>query len=532
MKGEIYVMKILKRILPVFLSAVIIFGCFGGLEICASAAGKITRTTGYGQDGTAIVTLTPADEDNYITYTVDGTAPKTGSEKYTEEILVAEQTFFRAAEFTPEGKRVSGIKFTVKPRVAPVQLFAEKDGDFIKIKLYTETLGAKIYYTTDGTAPTAESKLYLNQFLVLDNTKIRAVAIKKDYTNSQRISRTITINSVKSAPEEDNADKEENNTAEDEDKPVTSVAKDKDELTLEKIDYHSTRMADSGYAYVTLTPQKTGSKIYYTTDGSKPTTESKLYKSRIKYTEPGVLRAIEYNSKGEKIGALNVTIKTRCAPVEMVSTALTGRTSTIKMSTETPGASIYYTLDGSIPDEIDGILYEGPITLSLTEKIRAVAIKEGPYVDGKMTELYAMEVPFKYENPKPNDPVYKEMADLVNDYRAKNGLTPLYFDEKITEAANIRAYELSVINGDKRPNLMSYTTVFSEVGVSVLLSSEIKCLYAGSAEAAVKSFIATDKDTGYLISTNHNYDSIGAGHYTDKKGCEYWVILIADSKSR
>lgn len=49
---------------------------------------------------------------------------------------------------------------------------------------------------------------------------------------------------------------------------------------------------------------------------------------------------------------------------------------TVSLETYTQGASIYYTLDNSTPT-ISSTLYEGPITLSETTTIKAIAVKEG-----------------------------------------------------------------------------------------------------------------------------------------------------------
>ena len=49
---------------------------------------------------------------------------------------------------------------------------------------------------------------------------------------------------------------------------------------------------------------------------------------------------------------------------------------TVEIDCGTAGASIYYTLDGSDPDE-SSTLYSGPITITQTTTIRAIGIKEG-----------------------------------------------------------------------------------------------------------------------------------------------------------
>ena len=49
----------------------------------------------------------------------------------------------------------------------------------------------------------------------------------------------------------------------------------------------------------------------------------------------------------------------------------------VTMSSETENASIYYTLDGSAPDDENGILYEGPVTINSTCTMRAKAYADG-----------------------------------------------------------------------------------------------------------------------------------------------------------
>ena len=49
----------------------------------------------------------------------------------------------------------------------------------------------------------------------------------------------------------------------------------------------------------------------------------------------------------------------------------------VTMSSETENASIYYTLDGSDPDKMNGTLYEGPVTINSTCILRAKAYADG-----------------------------------------------------------------------------------------------------------------------------------------------------------
>jgi hypothetical protein len=49
----------------------------------------------------------------------------------------------------------------------------------------------------------------------------------------------------------------------------------------------------------------------------------------------------------------------------------------LRISSDTAGASIYYTTDGSVPSPTNGSLYTGPITINHTQTVRAAAFKDG-----------------------------------------------------------------------------------------------------------------------------------------------------------
>jgi hypothetical protein len=60
----------------------------------------------------------------------------------------------------------------------------------------------------------------------------------------------------------------------------------------------------------------------------------------------------------------------------------------VTITTTTTGASIYYTLDGSIPSAVNGTHYTGPITISTTATLRAVSVVGGGSAGVVSTETY------------------------------------------------------------------------------------------------------------------------------------------------
>lgn len=114
------------------------------------------------------------------------------------------------------------------------------------------TPGATIYYTTDGTTPTAASSVYSGPVSVAMTETLKAVAAAPGYSDSNvgSASYTITLSAAT---------------------PTFSLASG----------------SYMGAQTVTLTDATSGATIYYTTDGTAPTTASSVYSGPItvNYTE-------------------------------------------------------------------------------------------------------------------------------------------------------------------------------------------------------------------------------------------------------
>ena len=60
----------------------------------------------------------------------------------------------------------------------------------------------------------------------------------------------------------------------------------------------------------------------------------------------------------------------------------------VALATPTPGATIHYTLDASEPSDTHGVVYTGPIDVSTTTTLRAVAFKQGMASTPSVTHTY------------------------------------------------------------------------------------------------------------------------------------------------
>src|SRR5256885_12993431 len=64
---------------------------------------------------------------------------------------------------------------------------------------------------------------------------------------------------------------------------------------------------------------------------------------------------------------------------------------TVELTSETPGAVIWYTLDGSKPVPGQSLLYSDPIRIGVSTTLKAIAVKPG-FKDSKiLTSVYTKE---------------------------------------------------------------------------------------------------------------------------------------------
>ena len=126
---------------------------------------------------------------------------------------------------------------------------------------------------------------------------------------------------------------------------------------------------------VSMSSSTPNSSIYYTTDGSTPSTGSTLYTGPITLTVTTTLNAIAAaNDFIQSAVTSNVyTISSQTSPPEFSPAPGTYVASqSVLLTDSTTNAVIYYTLDGSTPTH-NSAKYSGPIAVSSTEAISAIA---------------------------------------------------------------------------------------------------------------------------------------------------------------
>ena len=282
-----------------------------------------------------ILTITAQPEDAKIYYTLDGKEPTANSNLYDKPIEVVGNCTVKAVALK-EGLKDSPVaSFTVDWfTVADVEIRVTDD---LAIEMTTQTEGATIRYTLDGTDPTENGYVYPNKPVSIGNDcTIKAVGIKNNFNNSK----------------------------------ITSYVLNWAQLTCPKPTFRlsGTKL----YIEATLTDVT----VYYTMDGTEPTKSSPQYVmgEPIELTSNITIKAF-CTKKGYRDSEVGTYVT---SAFNVSSPIITREGNTISITTETAGATIYYTLDGSEPTK-NSTPYDAanPIVASRNCTIKAIAFKDG-----------------------------------------------------------------------------------------------------------------------------------------------------------
>jgi N-acetylneuraminic acid mutarotase len=126
-----------------------------------------------------------------IYYTTDNTTPTVSSNVYSGPIAVSSSETIRAIAVASEYPQsaLATATYTVNIPVAAAPTFSLASGTYATaqtVAMSDATPGAKIYYTTDGTAPTANSAVYGTPITLSSSAIIQAFAVAGNYLNSAK----------------------------------------------------------------------------------------------------------------------------------------------------------------------------------------------------------------------------------------------------------------------------------------------------------------------------------------------------------
>jgi uncharacterized repeat protein (TIGR03803 family) len=224
-----------------------------------TAATPVISPAGGSYSTTQVVTITDATIGALIYYSTNGGAPAT---LYTGPISVtSSETITAMAVATGySDSAIASATFTIGGTAAK-PVFSPVAGTYTSAQSVTitdATSGATIYYTTDGSTPSASSTKYTGAIPVSSTETLQAIAVAAGDTNSPVATATYTIQ-IPSAVA-----------------PVFSPGAGT---------YTSAQS-------VTITDSTTGSAIYYTTGGTIPTASSTKYTGAISVNATEAIQAI------------------------------------------------------------------------------------------------------------------------------------------------------------------------------------------------------------------------------------------------
>ena len=146
---------------------------------------------------------------------------------------------------------------------------------------------------------------------------------------------------------------------------------------------------------VTISDATAGATIYYTTNGTAPTTSSAVYSGPIAVSASETLEAIAtasgYTTSAVATAAytINITMTPAATPTFSPAAGTYSSAQSVTISDATSGAKIYYTTNGTTPTT-SSALYSGPITVSGSETLEAIATATGYTTSAVATAAYTI----------------------------------------------------------------------------------------------------------------------------------------------
>jgi hypothetical protein len=352
-----------------------------------------------------------------IYYTTDGTNPTVGSAKYTQAFqlnttnTVGETFIVRAIEIIPgysdsevAQKMITFLRAEEEPGQAPAPMIvtdpvdttAVANNGVVSVTIYSEAAGSKIYYTLDGSTPSASSAEYTAPFIlttqdVLGQTYfVNAIVVIPGYADSIIATRVVSFRAI---PKDNQI-------------PAPIISFDQ-----------AGPVANDATVNVRIISSVSGSAItgtiYYTTDGTTPTADSTQYsgefsvKANTQQAEVKLVKAIEIaeGMTASEIAQASVefmaatgTEQPQPIPTPVIITdpantsGLANRTVVkVSFASTVTGSAIYFTTDGTIPTAYS-TRYQGEFWITAgSNRAQTVTVKAIQVADGFLDSVIAVK---------------------------------------------------------------------------------------------------------------------------------------------
>ena len=257
-----------------------------------------------------------------------------------------------------------------------------------EVSISCATEGATIYYTTNGNDPTTSSSIYSAPFTITATTTVKAFAVKSGYDNSAIATATFTKTTPMTVAEARTFIDGLNGGTSD-DVCVSGIISQIDQ-------YHSN--------YHSIT--------YWISDDGTTTDQLEVYSGKgldgadFNSIEDLVLQSevivkgklkkyndiYEFNQTSQIVSLVPPTIVV-ATPVFNPNGGTFTEAQTVTNTCATEGTTIYYTTDGSEPDD-ESTEYEGPFTVNETMTIKAKAYDAQDHESAVATATFTINLPY------------------------------------------------------------------------------------------------------------------------------------------
>ena len=394
------------------------------------------------------------------------------------------------------------------------------------VTISTETDGATIYYTTDGTDPTASSTEYTGAINVSTTTTIKAIAVKDGNNNSAVATATYTI-LEHAGTQADPYSVADARIAIDANKGIENV--------------YVTGIVCTGGSNLS-----SGSLIYWISDDGTDTDKLEAYKGKnlnntnftattdVKVGDVVVIYGslTKYSSTYE-FAAGNYLVSHKIKPATptfspVASTYTSAQNVTISCTTE--GAAIYYTTDGTTPTSAS-TLYTAPINVSATTTIKAIAINDGLSSDVATAEFVIDLTPFVLldensieattaEKEGTITVTYGNLTDVIADveFYEADGTTPATYDHSWIVADINSSNNMDYVIAENTLNVVrkAYVKVYA-IGNEGEARSELITITQAAADYASLPFTFNGGRSAISSTTGLTQNGLGTDYSADPK---------------
>jgi len=281
----------------------------------------------------------------------------------------------------------------------------------VEISMTCDTPGALIYYSTNGSIPDQNAFLYSKGFTINSKTVIRARAFKAEMVPSEVVTKAYLV-TLSEKPYAIN-------------RTIQYLSLCANTVHIDLTPHHSVQ----SYAYEEHLPtgvdptEISENGIFIENKnlirwGLFNDDQNKTLSYSINLPDGLYQLQGDFSYDGQTFQEEIATITSECSkdfkkikPVIITPDSGTQVPATISMQCETPGATIYYTTNGQLPDQ-SSLRYENPITINSATIIRAIALK-AEMEPGDVVTSY-------YKNPPLINTIH---ASLTNDNSCLSHIT-------------------------------------------------------------------------------------------------------------